>query len=69
MKYIPKIIDLKTKKRWGEYCNLTSYRPSCKPSGGRFVCNVCKKTFITDRGATNHVDYKHPEKVKAIQAG
>ena len=62
MKYLPKKIDFQTKKQLGKYLDLTSYNPS----GNRFVCNVCGKKFITARGATNHVDYKHQEKVQAI---
>ena len=65
MQYKPRKIPetiFDSKEKLDEYLSLTYYNPDRK----KHICSLCKKTFKTLLGASNHVDYKHYEKVKEI---
>ncbi len=69
MKYNPEFspvrhIEWNDKEKFGEYLSLVKL--NLKNRDKHYQCTICEKTFLTELGAWNHVDFKHPEKVIEI---
>ena len=66
MKYAPRHnplqnLNYKSKKQLGLHLDFTMLDPSDKEKP--YGCRVCKKRFLTELGASNHVDFVHTELV------
>ena len=66
MKYAPRHnpfrgFNYENKEQLGKHLDFVTLNPSdrTKPYG----CKVCKKRFLTELGASNHVDFIHTELV------
>ena len=71
MKYAPrhnplKNLNYKSKKQLGIHLAFTALDLSNREKPHR--CTICKKRFLTELGAHNHVDFVHTELVlKALR--
>ena len=69
MKYAPRHnplrnLNYKSKEQLGKHLSLTKYNPN----EDKYKCTFCNKRFLTELGASNHVDFVHTELVlKALQ--
>jgi len=67
MKYDPELINKypgiwKNRKTLGKYLNLVKFNPDKK----RYYCTICNKQYLTDTGASNHVDANHEKEILNI---
>lgn len=68
MKYAPRWnplrnFDYKSKAQLGRHLDFVTLNPDDKEKP--YGCKVCKKRFLTELGASNHVDFVHTEVVLA----
>jgi hypothetical protein len=66
MKYAPRWNPLrnfnyKSKKQLGKHLAFVGLNPDDKEKP--YYCTVCMKRFLTELGASNHVDFVHTELV------
>ena len=66
MKYAPRHnplrnFDYESKEQLGKHLDFVKLNPDDKEKP--YFCRVCKKRFLTELGASNHVDFIHTELV------
>lgn len=73
MKYAPRHnplrnLNYKSKEQLGKHLNFVKLNPDDKEKS--YGCTICKKRFLTELGASNHVDFIHTELVlKVLEEG
>jgi len=70
MKYNPELINKypgiwKDRKTLGRYLALVKFNPSATEES-YYYCTICKKHFLTELGAYNHIDVKHEKEILKI---
>ena len=69
MKYVPINIFVKhgkfTKKQLSKYYALLKFNPNKK----RYECTLCPKSFLTETGGYNHIDYNHEDQIIKTKEG